>query len=221
MGRSIAATVLANAKKQEAEDLKNAKRREEEKRKKAERQHKQDPKNAKSVIISAVQEDMDNWQKCLREWKAGDEVEYDFSKSVRLLPSEIVEVAQSLGFTCEYQNKLFWISIPMWKKGEKKTPAQLMLYHHQMALRKWIKELKAEAWVVAKRDCKEVLERLEKRDYDTRYNSQRYAITVPIVTEGLRMAFYDEQVRSIMKARGFKEVILMRNAWQIIFPKNK
>lgn len=221
MSRSIAATVLANAKKQEAEDLRNAKRQEEENRKKAERQHKQDIENAKSVIISTVQKSMDGWLNSLMEWKADKVLAYNFDDCVRLFPREIAEVAQSLGFTCEYQNKLFWISIPMWKKGEKKTTAQLMLYHHQIALRKRIKELKAEAWVVAKRDCKEVLTKLQEGKYKMKYDNMEYTVTVAIRTEGTRMQFYADQVRSIMKARGFKDMILLADAWLINMPKNK
>lgn len=223
MSRSIAATVLANAKKQEAEDLRNAKRQEEENRKKAERQHKQDIENAKSVIIGKVQEHMDGRLDFLLEWSTDDEIAYNFDDCERLHPSEIVEVAQSIGFTCEYKDKsgIFLISIPMWKKGEKKTTAQLMLYHHQMAMRKRIKELKAAARVVAKRHCKEVLERLEKGKYKMEYDNTEYTVTVVIRTEGTGIPFYVSQVKNIMKARGFKDITLRTDAWLIKMPKNK
>lgn len=224
MSRSIAATVLANAKKKEAEDLRNAKRQEEENRKKAERQHKQDLENAKSVIISAVQEDMDGRLNCLEEWKyisGEDIVAYNFSECDRLQPEEVVEVAHSLGFNCRRLRGSFYVAIPMWKKGEKKTTAQLMLYHHQMALRKRIKELKAEARVVAKRHCKEVLEMLEKGKYKMEYDNTEYTVTVEIRTEGTGIPFYVSQVKSIMKARGFKDITLRTDAWLIKMPKNK
>lgn len=225
MSRSIAATVLANAKKQEAEDLRNAKRQEEENRKKAERQHKQDIENAKSVIIGKVQEHMDGRLACLEEWEyiTGNNSElYHFEEYIiRLYPSEIVEVAQGLGFNCDYISKVFFVSIPMWKKGEKKTTAQLMLYHHQMAMRKRIKELKAAARVVAKRHCKEVLERLEKGKYKMEYDNTEYTVTVVIRTEGTGIPFYVSQVKNIMKARGFKDITLRTDAWLIKMPKNK
>ncbi len=224
MSRSIAAKVLANAKRQEAEELKIAKKQEEEARKKAQQQRKQAIENAKSEIIAKIQENMDGKLNCLEEWDyiTGENRlrAYHFYDNI-LASSEIAKIAQDLGFDCKVSKEgWFAVSIPMWKKGEKKTTAQLMLYHHRMALKKRIKELKAEALVVAKRDCKEVLARLKKGDYTVAYSNQVYRILVPMVTEGLRMAFYEE-VRSIMKARRLDNIEWMRNTWQIRFMKNK
>lgn len=198
MSRSIAATVLANAKKQEAEDL----------------------KNAKSIIISAVQEDMDKQLDSLEEW-IHITVKYNFTECDRLLPEEVQKVAWNLGFDCRIVKEGFYIAIPLWKKGEKKTTAQLMLYHHQMALRKRIKDLKAEALVVAKRDCQEVLTKLKEGKYKIKYDDREYIVTVEIRKERWRMNFYHEQVKSIMEARGFKDIVLLRDAWLIYMPKNK
>ena len=225
MSKSIAAMVLANAKRQEAEARKEAKRKEEEARRRDKKQREENIKNAKSIIIGEVQEDMDKFLNFLEEWNyiTGEKSRgYAFDGCKGLQPSEIAEIAQNLGFNCEVTlGGGFIVSIPMWKKGEKKTIAQLMLYHHQMSLKKNIKELKAEAKVVAEKDCQEALKKLKSGEYTIKHDENEYCIKVVMVPGVKQIPFYGEQVQNIMKARGFENIVLMGGTWLIAIPKNK
>lgn len=222
MSRSIAAKVLANAKKQEAEAFKEAKRKEAEALKKAKEQEKECRKKIESEMIAVVQEDMDAKLKDLEEWNHTTEENsrvYQLEECSKWPADKVAKIAQGLGFICEWGGyQKYSIYIPMWKKGEKKTTAQLMLYHHQRALKSQIKKLKEEAKVAAKSECQKML---EKGEYTiTRYEKE-YMITVVRETERRRIPFYIEQVLSIMAARGFNEVVFTASSWLIYMPKDK
>ena len=129
MRRSVATKVLAIANKREKEYL----------------------KETKDGIITKVQEELDICTKRMQKWEY---IHYangsGYSKGYKRINfpgqsysrQQLGKILRELGFCCKFDNETVYIAIPMWEKGEKKTRAQLMLYHHFNSIKKAIKEKK-------------------------------------------------------------------------------
>lgn len=191
MGKSVATNVLAIANKREKEYL----------------------KETKDGIVAKVQEALDSYAQCMREWeyiiytngsgmykgyKRSNFPGQDYSKQ------QLEKILSELGFWCKFDSNGVYISIPMWKKGEKKTRAQLMLYHHLKSVKKAIKEKKEKEEAQAKEDFQHVLSQLESGDFESKLGDDgNYLITIKLAEGRREGTEYRTKLKSLVEKRGF------------------
>ena len=188
---SIASKTLAIAKKKEKERLKAVK---------------EDfldimRKNFENRIISCV------------PWKALDDSYYKVeSLSGNFNINDLSKVCNEVGFLLkfEYPDGIF-LSIPRWVKGPKRTQAQLMLYWSDIEIKREIKARKN----VAKKICKEALEKIKSGDFVSSCSKGSYEIKVEVsYSEGTK-EFIDE-VKSFFEKKNFTliEIDVESKTWK-------
>lgn len=199
MSRSIAEKTLATAKKRDRDFV----------------------KNVKSQTFARVQVEMDGYLKRMEPWpciagQCGMGVEVD-----RKSQKQVEEIIKGLGFTVNSGNAIIYLSIPMYQKGEKKTPAQLMLYHFNQKLNKARKEQKEEQTARARKNCQAVLAKLEIGDFQSNCKTiDYYEISVNAEFDNSGDDYLIE-VERIMRWRGFAKVYVLPSEWRIFIQDKK
>lgn len=199
MSRSIAAKTLATAKKRDRDFV----------------------KNVKSQTFARVQVEMDGYLKRMEPWRyiagqCGMGVGVD-----RKSQKQVEEIIKGLGFTVNSGNAIIYLSIPMYQKDEKKTPAQLMLYHFNQKLNKARKEQKEEQKARARKNCQAVLAKLDSGDFQSVRKTHDYEISVNAEFDNSGDDYVIE-VERIMRRRGFAKVYVLGTEWKIyMYDKNK
>lgn len=74
-----------------------------------------------------------------------------FELEAAFMPSNFSKVAKKVGFIVSYEEEYCKFTVPAFKKGNRRTPAQLMLYKYQRELSKKRKERKAQLLAECKR----------------------------------------------------------------------
>lgn len=185
----------------------------------AEKREKNQREKLENGIISYVQCEMHEHLARVTEWP------YITGKTRLKLPMDmcssyderqIREVLKMLGFDHESENfptrarKMWYISIPMYQKGEKKTKAQLMLYHFNQELNKQIKVLKKEQEAKAREDYQTILQKLKDGEFESKLRrkgeSTVYWITVNLGRNFSSGEYYSEKLKQLITRHGFLEI---------------
>lgn len=139
---------------------------------------------------------------------------YQLFTDLPLDEKTFISVAESLGFKIIVNEPLSFI-VPKHEKGKKMTPAQRMLYNHQIAFNKKLKECNE----VAQAEINRVWDCIKNRDFtSTDNNDGTFTISITLKRERSKM-FCDEKLLKFLSARAFPNATINDNTLYIVLGK--
>lgn len=193
MGKSIAKQVMTIADKRETERL----------------------KALKDVIHKKFYEHFQKRIDEFKPWEIGIST-LDINSS-KITPKGISNtdfrrICTDLGFTIKFATLQYYeLSVPEWIEGEKRTPAQLLVYHTNIEINRKIKAERA----AANEFCKQVIHKLADGDFDVigidhSENTTTYTIEVLVASPSNRTIYFGDEAIKLLEKRGFS----LFNVWE-------
>ena len=200
MSKSIAAITLAIAKKLEDERL----------------------EAKKNEFLDIMKNDFESRLRAMSFWDATGGKSYIYPDNFfkPLKDNDVINISRELGFCIEkikYSDK-FSISVPEFVKGQRRTPAQRLVYLTNMEIKKRINAERK----LAREQFLESIEKLKNGDFTSCKSSEStYQITITGRLRSSNPAFSNELSRLFEKKHFINLKIIDDNSFSLVLPINK